>query len=190
MRQVIMPLANDVNDEWTAVGLNFQARADTAVMLGRYFQAEGDEVYFMQAAGTLAAQQSHPTLGALGAAYIDAQWPDAPLLVNISDKYVWGTYPELRWAIARINDEFGDTPVRLLVVTQPRHIFRVRCMLRFLTTPPSVTIEVVPSWQTKELSWIGEWGSLLIFYAGRAGFERPLRWLRRRIKLPRDRGTS
>lgn len=84
----------------------------------------------MVSAGTDAQHESGPTLAMLMARYLTEELQVSALIANYRDASIWGTFDEIDWVIKEARKRFPEHELCFVFGTQPRHLMRVRCILR------------------------------------------------------------
>jgi hypothetical protein len=162
---VVVPLANDVNDEWSEVGPNFRMRALQAEAMVQTYQLQHETVYVAQAAGICTGFDDKRTLAELGFAYLKEFIRPDDWIVNRTERHVWGTLAEMYYVVAN-----APADARFVWVSQKRHLPRIRLIARFFL-PRGVheRSRYEMSGQTKEIPLFHEFGGYLQLLATKCG---------------------
>ncbi len=180
---VVVPLANDVNEDWSGIGPNFKLRAEQAQAMVETFQLKRDTVYVAQAAGTLAGYEGKNTLAELGYAYLKTLINPDGWIVNRDEKHVWGTLPEMEYVVRH-----APADCDFVWVSQARHMPRIRLIAKyFLSGDVYARSRFEVSDQTKEIPLLREWLSYLLLLGKKFGLGQPIAWARRRCHMDYDR---
>lgn len=180
---VFIPLANDAvltadGSAYERMGANSLRRLDAAYYLARELEKVNLPYVWALGAGAAEAQRGGPTLASLMRAEITQQSGIGQTIICNDDQSskVYSTQPEITWAIKATREQFPDTPVHFVVVTQRRHMWRVR-IIKWLWHP-GTSMSYVVSGQTKEIPWTHEflgYGSLLAQRVGLGVVSRKIR---------------
>ena len=185
---VVIPMANDVNDDWSGPGPNFKKRCERAEEVVHSLRSLGRDVVLAQGAGKPEwAEDRMPTLGSLNAEYLKSLQLEVPILVNDHEPEVWSSLDEVYWILREIKKHYpANVPIRLVFVTQRRHLWRMR-VIAFCVVPRAYTTHFVRSGQTKEISLLHEARAYVALCLSMTGFADLVRWIRRRVSLKVDR---
>lgn len=187
---VLFALANDVKGEkvWLDIGPNSKKRIDD--LIAAVPVPDDCTLVVMFAAGTDAAHGLGKSMAELCAAYFDAKYArsKALVLVNTSNKTVWGTDSEIIWGVGEVVKMCcsGEYQVEFYFGTQRRHMPRVKWIVkkRF----PSVRAHFVVTNQTKEIPWWREAVSWAKLYLGDGVIGTLVQKLRRSVPDSFSRG--
>lgn len=183
---VLCPLANDALKKpsiYLETGDNGKVRIASAVAwAAQHFSAVS--VLWAFGAGTDEAHKRGPTLATLSARTLREYVPDADVLYNGTDPEPYGTLEEMTRIIEQVCQQYPCTPLRFHVFSQSRHLIVVRQIGRMFF--PDVSLQYHETGQTKEVSWVHVGRSLLKLYLVRVGLQRPVQYLRRRVRLRVD----
>lgn len=158
---VVVPLANDAIDDqdgkYHEVGDNFKCRMRTALYeaWGRQVGSNA-RVMIALGAGTDMSHAHGPTLAEICEHYVLSLSPDLPVLVNRSNKSIFGTLAEMRWIVNRVYECIDPSVAspQFVFVTQQRHLQRVRFIARWFF--PNIDACFIESGQTKEIPVLHE----------------------------------
>lgn len=184
---VVVPLANDANDEWTNVGPNFALRAKQAVHEYYALWKQDVVVLIAQGAGAPANRFRDVTLATLGQKYIQRYWMVPVAICNADEYDVYGTLAEMRWVVAAVQAKYPRRKICFTFVTQPRHLRRVKIIARYFLPQENCLYRFVSSEQSKEIPLYHEVRSYIGLGLTMCGLGGLVRFIRKRLLLGIDR---
>lgn len=139
----------------------------------------------MTGAGTDAQHEAGPTLAGLMAQYLLEELQVSEVVANYRDTHAWGTAEEIAWVIATAHSRYPGHELRFVFGTQPRHLARVKCILRLFH--PNVSALFVSTGCVREIPLAHEGLAYLKLLALLCGLERVVLKVRRAVSLRIDK---
>ncbi len=128
-RIIVCVLANDAvkgDGQYLDIGENTKLRIRDAVRFVQDFKA----VTWAFGAGTDAEHRGGKTLATLSMHYLRTLLPTATGISNKTECRYYGTLEEIDWVVKTARERFSKEKFYFIFCTQPRHVVRVKFILR------------------------------------------------------------